>query len=140
MMTMNSPAASYARVGVETGVMGASRHQLVLMLFNGAQLAVTMAVSHLDAGNVPEKGSAITRAIDIISNGLRASLDLNAGGDLAQRLDSLYEYMSARLLYANIRNDAAALKEVSGLLGELKEAWEEIADDPTVLSANKAAA
>ena len=58
----------------------------------------------------------------------------------AQRLDALYEYMCMRLLHANLRNDKAALTEVASLLGEIKGAWEEIADDPAALSANKAAA
>ena len=90
--------------------------------------------------NIPEKGKAISNAIDIISNGLKAGLDPKNGGELAGRLDALYDYMCTRLLHANLKNDEAALKEVAGLLREIKSAWEEIADDPAVASRNKVAA
>ena len=62
----------------------------------------------------------------IIDEGLKASLDKSAGGELAQNLSSLYDYMSQRLLIANLKNDVAALDEVSNLLTELKGAWEAI--------------
>ena len=87
-----------------------------------------------------EKGQSISKAIDIITNGLRASLDPEAGGELPERLGALYDYMCLRLLHANLKNDAAALAEVAALLGEIKGAWEEIANDPAVVSQNKAAA
>lgn len=141
MMTMTSnSAAMYAKVGVETGVLAANPHKLILMLFDGALLAVTTASSQIDQNRVADKGQSITRAIDIITNGLRASLNMDTSGDLAQKLDALYDYMCLRLLHANLKNDKAALTEVAGLLGELKGAWEEIADDQAVLSANRAAA
>jgi flagellar protein FliS len=62
----------------------------------------------------------------IIDEGLKSSLDKNVGGELAQNLSDLYEYMCQRLLVANLKNDVAALDEVSRLLTELKGAWEEI--------------
>ena len=65
-------------------------------------------------------------AIEIIANGLKISLDYEAGGDLAARLGALYDYMTHRLLYANLHNSRPALDEVTRLLNELKGAWEEI--------------
>ena len=65
-------------------------------------------------------------AVEIIINGLKVSLDLSAGGELAQRLAALYDYMSDRLLYANLHNSQPALDEVAGLLATLREAWAEI--------------
>lgn len=127
-------AAAYRRVGLETQMDGASPHKLVLMLFDGALLAVANAQHHMRAGQVADKGRAISRAIEIIASGLQASLDLDSGGELAQRLEALYEYMGSRLLHANLHNDQGALAEVAQLLSELKEAWEKIADDPVVLS------
>ena len=71
---------------------------------------------------------AITKAIDIILNGLRASLNLEEGGDLAQNLYALYDYMARRLLHANQNNDKAALDEVLSLLTEIHGAWVAIGD------------
>lgn len=132
--TTQSPSDAYALVGVETGVMSASPHKLVLMLFDGALLAVAMARQAMRTNKIAEKGEEISRAINIISNGLKVSLDTQAGGELAARLGALYDYMCSRLLQANLRNEAAALDEVDALLRELKTAWEEIASDPAVVS------
>lgn len=133
-------AQTYARVGIETGVAAADPHRLILMLFDGALLAIATAENAMQQGRTADKGQAISRAIDIVASGLRASLSFSAGDELANRLAALYDYMVVRLLHANLRNDPAALKEVSRLLAEIKSAWEEIANDPAVASRNKAAA
>lgn len=136
----SNSAQTYAKVGVETAVAAANSHQLIVMLFDGALLSIAKAEGFMRQGMIAEKGEAISRAIDIIANGLRASLDFSAGDELAGRLAGLYDYMGLRLVHANLKNDLGALQEVSRLLGEIKSAWGEIADDPAVLSASKAAA
>lgn len=128
MYPMNNPTAAYAKVGIETGVAAADPHQLIVMLFDGALLAVNKAVIALEADDLAAKGKAISHAIAIIGEGLKASLDMNAGGELAQRLAALYDYMIDRLVYANAQKNPAALTEVGGLLRELKDAWEGIAE------------
>jgi flagellar protein FliS len=127
-------AQAYARVGVETGVVAASPHKLIVMLFDGALLAITNARQQMQTGQIAEKGASISRAIDIVSCGLRASLDKSAGGELAENLDALYGYMISRLLQANLQNDPKALEEVGTLLHDIREAWRQIADDPAVRS------
>lgn len=124
---MRSPAESYAKVGVEIAVETASPHRLILMLFDGAIAAVKIAMIEMNAGETAKKGSSISKAIDLISNGLHASLDMNEGGELAERLAALYDYMTQRLLFANLKNSAAALEEVHTLLTDLRDAWEQIA-------------
>lgn len=119
-------AAAYSSVGVETGVSTADPHKLILMLFEGALLQIGTAVIALEKKDVPTKGMAISKAIEIILNGLKVSLDYEAGGDLAQRLGALYDYMTQRLLYANLHNSRPAMDEVTQLLTDLKSAWEAI--------------
>lgn len=121
-----NPATAYASVGVETTVTSADPHQLILLLFDGAKVAIATARLHMSDGNIAEKGSAISKAISIITNGLKASLDEEAGGDLALKLGALYDYMVQRLLWANLKNDPAALDEVLNLLSELHGAWVQI--------------
>jgi flagellar protein FliS len=116
-------AKAYATVGMETGVIAANPHKLIVMLFEGAQIALTTASQQMTAGNIAAKGQAISKAIMIIDNGLRASLDKTVGGDIAIKLDSLYEYMSNQLLNANLKNDPALVEEVQGLLEDIKGAW-----------------
>jgi flagellar protein FliS len=126
----NLGANAYAKVSVETGVTAASPHKLVMMLFEGAMVAIATAKQLMQTGDIPGKGKAISKAINIIDNGLRASLDQKAGGDIAKNLYDLYEYMSNRLLLANLQNDQGALDEVYGLIKGLKDAWEAIGDSP----------
>ncbi|MCB1894076.1 MAG: flagellar export chaperone FliS [Rhodocyclaceae bacterium] len=124
----SSAATAYARVGVETKVSTASPHQLIVMLYDGALLAINAAAVSMDSGDIPNKGKSISQAINIISNGLKASLDMDAGGEIAERLSALYDYMSQRLLHANLQNSRPALDEVSSLLNDLRDAWMQIAD------------
>ncbi|MCC6071336.1 flagellar export chaperone FliS [Massilia sp. GCM10020059] len=128
--SMKSGANAYAKVGVETGVMAASPHKLIVMLYDGALTAVRNGLTHMKAGNIPEKGAAISKAIQIIENGLRASLDREVGGQIAEGLDSLYEYMGRRLLTANLNNQPEVLEEVLRLLTELRDAWNAIGATP----------
>lgn len=123
---------AYAKVGIETGVSSASPHKLIVMLFDGALVALNTALNGMRSGNIAEKGKSISKAIMIIDSGLRAALDKKAGGEIAEGLDALYEYMSGRLLTANINNDPAILEEVQRLLIELRDAWNAIADTPAV--------
>ncbi|USX28265.1 flagellar export chaperone FliS [Oxalobacteraceae bacterium OTU3CINTB1] len=123
---------AYAKVGMETGVVAASPHKLIVMLFDGALVALSTALNGMRSGNIAEKGKSISKAIMIIDSGLRAALDKKAGGEIAEGLDSLYEYMSGRLVTANITNDPAILEEVQRLLIELRDAWNAIADTPAV--------
>lgn len=119
-------AHAYANVGLETGVVAASPHQLIIMLYEGAELAVRMAIKHMNDGDQEKKSAAITKASAIILNGLRAALDFRQGGELAQQLGALYDYMNKRLMLANINNQIKSLEEVLGLLRELHGAWQQI--------------
>lgn len=118
--------SAYQKVSVDAAVEVADPHRLILLLFSGAQAAVGRARAAMQQKEVAAKGEAISKAIDIISNGLKASLDREKGGEIADRLDALYDYMVLRLLNANLKNDLKALEEVSGLLEEIHSAWREI--------------
>lgn len=115
---------TYRRLEVETGVAAASPQKLVIMLYAGAIQAVLNARAALAREDVAGRGAAISKAISIIDEGLRPALDLQAGGEIAANLMDLYEYVANRLLYANIKADAASLDEAVHLLAELKSAWD----------------
>ncbi len=116
-------AKAYANVGLETATPSADPHRLILMLYDGAILAVRKAQNHLQERNIAGKGEAASKAIQIIEEGLRASLDRDVGGSIALQLDSLYEYMCHRLLMASMGNDPIGFSEVATLLSDLRDAW-----------------
>ncbi len=126
----------YGQVGAQTGIVNASPHRLIQMLLEGALSRIAQAKGHMERKDVKQKGEAISTAVSIVG-GLRDSLDLSQG-EVAENLDALYEYMSNRLLEANVKNDASILDEVHGLLLEIKTAWDAIQDQPASTVANNA--
>lgn len=114
---------AYSQVGVESNIADAGPHKLILMLFEGAIKAVAKARLAMTKGEIAPKCEAITKAIAIIQEGLQLSLDVKAGGKLAENLNGLYEYMIHRLVLANLNNQVETLDEVGKLLVELKNAW-----------------
>ena len=121
-----NPLSAYQRVCVETGVQAADPHKLVLMLYEGALLALADAQRYMMRRETANKGRSLSKAIMIIDGGLKASLDIEAGGELGERLAALYDYMCDRLLHANLHNRAEIIEEVRNLLLELRGAWEQI--------------
>ncbi len=126
---MNAVAAikKYQQVSVSSSVMGASPHRLVQMLMEGALERIALAKECIARNEVAMKGQNIGRAIDIVG-GLQDSLNKEAGGEIAENLNNLYDYMIRRLLVANSQNDASVLDEVSNLVLEIKMGWDAIPD------------
>ncbi|MEO5732905.1 MAG: flagellar export chaperone FliS [Rubrivivax sp.] len=120
----------YHQVGVETRMTGATPHQLVTMLFDGWLEAVAQARGAMRSGDIATKGAAISRAVRILDEGLRAGLDLRGGGSLARDLNDLYGYLTVRLTQANLRSDEQILDECQRLLKPIHEAWLSIAVQP----------
>ena len=119
----NATLAAYQSVATHGGVAAADPHQLIVMLMNGALDRIAQArgcIQHGDAQT--EKNRLLHSAVTIIE-GLRSSLDLNAGGTIAANLDDLYEYMGRQLIKANLTNRVETLDEVAHLLGEIRNAW-----------------
>lgn len=119
-------ANAYSRVGVQTGVVDATPHRLIVLLYEGARKALAMARVAVQTGDVAIKGQSITKAIGIIGTGLQDALDLGKGGEIAQRLNALYDYMNRRLMEAALRSDDTLIVEVDGLLANLEDAWKAI--------------
>ena len=117
----------YNQNAVQTGVESATPHRLIQMLMEGALDKIAAAKGHMARGEVQAKGEQIGGAIAIL-DGLKASLDKEKGGEIAQNLEDLYVYMARRLIEAHAGNDSTLLDEVSDLLKQIKEAWDAIAE------------
>ena len=141
--TIAAPGASarrlvgaYHQVGVQTMVADASPHRLVAMLFDGFFSAIARGRGAMRCGDVRGKGEALMHAVRIVDEGLKASLNLTAGGKLAADLSELYAYVCLRLTQANLRNDERALDECVALMNPLRDAWNEIAGHADVRARN----
>ena len=129
---MYSPATqtamqAYQKLGAQVEVEDASPHRLIQLLMEHALTKLGVARGHMQRGNVQAKGESIGDAIDVIE-GLQASLNHSADARMSENFDALYAYMMRRLVEANLRDDESILEEVAGLLREIKEAWDAIAD------------
>lgn len=128
--------SAYRGLELETSVSQADPHALICMLFDGVIGAVARARAALRVGETAARGEATTRALRLLDEGLKASLDPR-GGELSANLEALYEYMSHRLLSANSSGDDARYAEVAAMLEQLRDAWRRIA--PGARSARQAA-
>ena len=124
---------AYAQIGVESAVMSASQQQLVTMLFDGVLSALVRARLFMQDNNQQGKGVSLSKAINIIENGLRVSLDEESKDELTQNLIALYSYMVRRLLQANLRNDVSAVEEVEELMRNIADAWKESLLTPSLI-------
>lgn len=124
----NAAMQAYRQVDIRHAVEAASPHRLVQMMMERVLAKIAIARGHLERDAVAEKGRHIGDAISIL-NGLQASLNHTADSAMCGNFDALYDYMTRRLLEANLRNDEAALCEVADLMRELKQAWDAIGEE-----------
>lgn len=115
-------AGAYQQIRTQGGLETADPHGLVTMLMDGALERIRLAQACIATGNVASKGEAISRAIEIVG-ALQTGLNHEVETPLVAQLDGLYDYMSRRLLHANLHSDADALDEVTRLLGQVRESW-----------------
>ncbi|RBL87736.1 flagellar export chaperone FliS [Streptomyces cavourensis] len=121
---------SYADIGLETQVLGASPERLITLLYLGARAAIGQARIHMQEGRIAERGAAISKAIKIVDEGLKTGLNMEAGGDIAANLARLYDYIVRTLLMANLKADPEQLDIADRLLADLAEAWQTSIDRP----------
>ncbi|RRV18395.1 flagellar export chaperone FliS [Stutzerimonas nitrititolerans] len=120
-----SAMKQYQSVNTNAQLVDATPHRLIQMLMEGGLTRLAQAKGAMERNDVALKGTLIGKTIDIVG-GLRQGLNLDAGGEVAANLDSLYIYMATRLVEANRKNDPTILDEVAGLLREIKSGWDGI--------------
>ncbi|MDN5849940.1 MAG: flagellar export chaperone FliS [Nitrococcus sp.] len=124
MTFVKAGIAQYQKVGA-SGASYADPYHLTGMLMSTALDRIAQARGAIKRADAPAKGERIGKALAIV-DALRTSLDHKTGGELADNLAGLYEYMQHRLLAANLNSDAGALDEVARLLREIKDGWDAI--------------
>ncbi len=119
-------ANAYRQIGVQSGIDGATPHQLVQMLFDGLLQSLNAARGALQRGEIENKGTHIGKSVRILEEGLKGALNPVQGGELAVNLGTLYDYCISRLTMANLRNDLALVEEVVGLIEPVAQGWKEM--------------
>ena len=117
--------SSYQDVNAYGALAEASSHEVITQMYRTALTRIAEAKGSIERGEISKKGEQIGKALAIVE-GLLMSLDNEQGGEIAENLTRLYDYMARHLVRANLENDAAALDEISGLIRELRDGWEAI--------------
>ena len=102
-----------------------SQGRLIIMMYEGAIKFTTMAIKSIDEGDIAGQGKYISKTHDIISE-LSLALDIEKGGEVALRLESLYQYTLSQLTIANIKSDRKTLENIIKILSPLNNAWEQL--------------
>ncbi|WP_101049385.1 flagellar export chaperone FliS [Macromonas nakdongensis] len=122
----NRAASAYRNVGLQTRAPQHDQHQLVTMMFESVLESLARARGAIEQGDTATKVQQVAKAIRIVQEGLRTSLDLENGGELAGNLANLYDYAVMRMTQANAMNDTRALEEVAQLIKPVAEAWQQM--------------
>lgn len=133
-MSLNAYANQYRQTSVNSAVLDADPHQLVALMLAGLRQRLKLGVACIESGNIARKGQAIAEASTIVAH-LDGSLNHEAGGEVADNLAALYDYVQRRLLAANTGNDAGALRECDELIASIESAWAAIAPGQPALAA-----
>ncbi|WP_082668524.1 flagellar export chaperone FliS [Tepidimonas taiwanensis] len=117
----------YAQHGKITAAATATPHELISLLFDAIDEQLVSAAGCMEGVDAIERrGKHVNKAVMLIQDGLRAALDLQNGGELAQRLDALYEYCATRLAEAHAKRDRAMFEEVRQHLRTVADGWKAI--------------
>lgn len=141
-MTLNQRYGSkaYANIGIQTRGAEHDQYELALLMFEAVMENAAGAQGAIQAGNAAAKAQHLHKCVRILQDGLRTSLDLDNGGELASNLANLYDYCILRLTQANAQSDAAAVAEVMELLGPIADAWKQMREQPPATAIAPAAA
>lgn len=122
LYSQQSKLAAYRSVSAHGLVADSDPHALVLTVFDAILGRLTAARACIENRDTRRMAGLLHSSVTLIAE-LRGSLNLQRGGPLAQNLSDLYEYMTRRLIDANLNSDGAAVAEVQGLLTEIRGAW-----------------
>ena len=126
-MNARQAMSAYSNTQIHSGIMDATPHKLTAMLLGGAADRLNAARGAIEKGDVARRGEMLGKTISILAQ-LQADLDMGQGGEIAQNLEALYDYMIRGLVDANRENDAEKLGEIQVLLSEVKSGWDGIKD------------
>lgn len=132
---MRGSLQSYRKVSLESEISVASPHRIIQLMFAGALQRLAQARYAIEQNDLANKGIYIGKAIGIVT-GLNNSLNMDEGGQIANNLSELYDFMLRKISEANINNDVKAIDDVCDILRTIKEGWDAIPSDKHNISAH----
>jgi len=118
----------YQSVDLRATIETASPHKLISMLLDGALGSLAKAKGSMERGDIQERTRHLNKASEIVV-GLKGSLDIEQGGEVAANLNALYDYMISGIMTANRNSDVEKVQELMNLMLEIKQGWSEMPND-----------
>lgn len=122
---MRGSLQAYKKISVDSQLTAASPHKVIQMLMEGAIERLIQGKAAMQNGQIAMKGERLGKALDIIIS-LRSCLSMADGGEIANNLDSLYDFMIRQISQANLENVPTQIDDVIFILREIKSAWDQI--------------
>lgn len=120
----SDPFSTYKSTQIET----ASKEKILLMLYEGLIKYVRQARKALENDESQKAHDKLLQSQEIVTE-LISTLDMDVGGEIAEELYSLYDYVLHNLIQANVENDPSRLEDILPVLEELNEAWDEVINE-----------
>jgi flagellar secretion chaperone FliS len=131
---------AYASVQLETGVNSASPQKLISLLYRGLLDNLKQAIQAIQLRDYETKARSIDKASRILTEGLRASLNFDQGGDIAENLFDLYNFVNDEMFRGSVRNSVESLELCVSIIDTIASAWNEAIESPEAKMVDKSAA
>jgi flagellar secretion chaperone FliS len=131
---------SYSRQATryrETEVLTATPGQLVVLLYDHLLVSLRRARVAIEAGDNDVKGDHLEKARNVLTE-LLVTLDREKGGEVAANLGALYSFLLGELVQVGVRGDVARLDRVTHMIGELRDAFAQLATSPAAAAVQSA--
>lgn len=123
---MNAYAKNARAAYMQNDLKSMSREEIVVKLYQALRIRLHAAIEEIREGNIGKKAEHLSRCLAIVCE-LRASLDMEQGGEIAVNLNDLYSYLASDIIAANLKSDVAKIEDALKVVAPLLEAWTEIA-------------
>lgn len=126
---MNQPPRGFTNEYLKAQIDGASPAQQLVMLYDGAIRFMGQAKEAISRNDVQARYNSNRRALEIVSY-LLEILDMEKGGEVAQRLQRIYSFLIKKIMEVDFKNSAEACEEIMGHLRILRSGWNGVAQKP----------
>lgn len=125
---VNHQVNKYKKAQNELSLLAANPYEIIQVLMKELITQLYIAKASIDRADIEARSQAINKSIDLIG-GLKGGLNMEAGGEIADNLNNLYDYMVVRLSEANLNSSADMVEEVKNLFLPIKQAWDGISEE-----------
>ncbi len=122
---MRQNLKAYKKVNIESSILSADPHQVIVMMYDGALESMAQAKGAIERKDLATKSACLTKAVNILS-AMRNALDEDSQPEISSNFANLYDYCIQRLNDSSINLSLDGIDEVHGYIKPLRDAWKEI--------------